>query len=79
MIAARRHVHREYGVDPQARVRVDDVMTRNVRAIPAHAALHAVTAEWFGPAQEHRAFPVVDLHGKTCTASARSAGRAADR
>lgn len=58
-----RHVHREYGVDPQERVRVDDVMTRDVRAIPAHARLQAVTAEWFGTAQEHRAFPVVDLHG----------------
>jgi H+/Cl- antiporter ClcA len=58
-----RHVHREYGVDPQERVRVDEVMTREVRAIPAHAAIPAVTAEWFGSSQEHRAFPVVDSSG----------------
>jgi CBS domain-containing protein len=58
-----RHVHREYGVDPQERVRVDEVMTREVRAIPAHAAIQAVTAEWFGTAQQHRAFPVVDRDG----------------
>ena len=58
-----RHVHREYGVDPQERVRVDEVMTRDVRAIPAHAALQAVAVEWFGTGQQHRAFPVIDLYG----------------
>ena len=40
-----------------------EVMTRDVRTIPAQAALRAVTEEWFGPAQEHRAFPVVEPGG----------------
>lgn len=80
-----RHVHREYGVDPQERVRVGEVMTRDVRTIPAQAARRAVTAEWFGAAQEHRAFPVVEPGGscvgmlererlQQANAGARSAG-----
>lgn len=58
-----RHVHREYGVDPLEQVRVDEVMTRDVQAIPAQAALDRVAIEWFGAGQRHRAFPVIDLQG----------------
>jgi hypothetical protein len=29
-----RPVHREYGVDPQEQVRVDEVITRDVQSIP---------------------------------------------
>ena len=58
-----RHVHREYGVDPQEQVRIDEVMTREVQAIPAQVDLQSVAAEWFGAGQRHRACPVIDLHG----------------
>ncbi|CAM5780805.1 chloride channel protein [Rhizobacter fulvus] len=58
-----RHVHREYGVDPQEQARVGDVMTVSVQAIPANATLRDIERDWFGPTQRHRAFPVVDIHG----------------
>ncbi|MBS0445071.1 MAG: chloride channel protein [Proteobacteria bacterium] len=54
-----RHVHREYGVDPQERVRVAEVMTRDVATIPADAPLAEVGVRWFGPTQRHRAYAVV--------------------
>lgn len=58
-----RHVHREYGVDPQERARVNDVMARDLQTIPASTSLQSVAAEWFGPTQRHRAFPVVSPDG----------------
>jgi CBS domain-containing protein len=54
------HVFREYGLDPLERQFVDEVMTRAVIAIPAAQPIAAVLAEFFGSAQVHRAFPVVD-------------------
>jgi H+/Cl- antiporter ClcA len=60
-----RHVHREYGVDPQERARVDEVMTREVQTIPGDASLTRVVSEWFGQTQRHRAYAVVDADG-TC-------------
>jgi H+/Cl- antiporter ClcA len=58
-----RHVQREYGVDPQERVRVDEVMTRDVQTIPGEVPLSLVESGWFGAAQRHRAFAVVDESG----------------
>jgi H+/Cl- antiporter ClcA len=58
-----RHVHREYGVDPLERVRVGEVMTRDVQTIPGATELAQVASEWFGTAQRHRAFAVVDAEG----------------
>ena len=59
-----RHVHREYGVDPQERVSVDEVMTRQVATIAANEPLDWVQIEWFGASQSHRAFPVIESDGK---------------
>ena len=58
-----RHVHREYGVDPQERHRVEEVMSAAPLTIPAEAPLDEVAAHWFGAAQKHRAYPVVDADG----------------
>jgi CBS domain-containing protein len=58
-----RHVQREYGVDPQERARVDEVMTRQVQTIPGEVPLPLVESGWFGVAQQHRAFAVVDELG----------------
>ncbi|MDE2082470.1 MAG: chloride channel protein [Burkholderiales bacterium] len=58
-----RHVHREYGVDPQERARVDEAMTRAVLTITADAEPSQVLRDWFGAGQPHRAFPVVDVQG----------------
>ncbi|MFT4268700.1 MAG: chloride channel protein [Xenophilus sp.] len=58
-----RHVYREYGVDPLERTPVEAVMTRHVQTIPADAPLPRVAQQWFGPAQQHRAFAVVDEAG----------------
>jgi CBS domain-containing protein len=58
-----RHVHREYAVDPQERMRVADVMTRDVLSVPAATPLAEVADHWFGARQRHRAFPVVDAQG----------------
>lgn len=58
-----RHVHREYGVDPQERVRVDETMTREPLTIPADVEPSRVLSDWFGTGQSHRAFPVVDANG----------------
>lgn len=57
------HIYREYSVDPQERVFVEEVMTSNVVSIPAGTPLQAVEEQYFGPAQQHRAFPVVDDNG----------------
>lgn len=57
------HIYREYSVDPQERVFVEEVMTSEVRSIPANLPLQDVEAQYFGPAQQHRAFPVVDGNG----------------
>jgi len=58
-----RHVYREYGVDPQERAHVRDVMTASPDCVPAEASLRDVAARWFGPSQRHRAFPVVRADG----------------
>ncbi len=53
------HIYREYAVDPLERHAVDEVMTRTVQTIDAQASVAGILAERFGPAQAHRAFPVV--------------------
>ncbi|MHA6887673.1 chloride channel protein [Ralstonia pseudosolanacearum] len=53
------HIYREYAVDPLERHAVDEVMTRTVQTIDAHASVAGILAERFGPTQAHRAFPVV--------------------
>uniref|UniRef100_UPI0011805C1E chloride channel protein n=1 Tax=Pelomonas sp. KK5 TaxID=1855730 RepID=UPI0011805C1E len=58
-----RHVHREYGVDPQERLRIGEVMSAAPQVIPAATAVAEVHAGWFGAAQRHRAYPVVDAQG----------------
>jgi H+/Cl- antiporter ClcA len=58
-----RHVHREYGVDPQERMRIAEVMTRDVQSIPADATLPRIAQEWFGTSQRHRAFAVLSADG----------------
>lgn len=59
-----RHVQREYGVDPLERLHVDDVMSRDVQSIPASTAPRRALDEWFGAAQRHRGFPVVEASGR---------------
>jgi H+/Cl- antiporter ClcA/CBS domain-containing protein len=54
------HVYREYGVDPLERQYVDEVMTREVIAIPAQLPVSTVRSEFFGAGQRQRAYPVVD-------------------
>lgn len=54
------HVYREYGVDPLERSFVDEVMTRDVVAIPAEMAVDLARQKFFGPRQAHRGYPVVD-------------------
>jgi H+/Cl- antiporter ClcA len=53
------HVYREYGVDPLERQFIDEVMTREVIAIPAELALSAALTGYFGAGQKQRAYPVV--------------------
>ena len=55
-----RHVFREYGVDPLERHSVEEVMTRAVVSIPSGLTLEEAHARFFGAAQLHRAYPVVD-------------------
>lgn len=54
-----RHIYREYGVDPLERHFVDEVMTLDVRTVDAALQLRHAQALFFGPAQAHRAFPVL--------------------
>ncbi len=54
------HVYREYGVDPLERSFVDEVMTRDVVAIPADMPIESARQTFFGAHQAHRGYPVVD-------------------
>ncbi|WP_233888178.1 chloride channel protein [Paraburkholderia flagellata] len=53
------HIYREYGVDPLERHYVDEVMTRNVDTIDANVTVRDALDRYFGPTQQHRAFPVL--------------------
>jgi len=54
------HVYREYGVDPLERSFVDQVMTRDVVAIPGDMPVSEARERFFGPGQSHRGYPVVE-------------------
>ncbi|MBN8886298.1 MAG: chloride channel protein [Rudaea sp.] len=54
-----KHVYREYGVDALERHVVDEVMTHDVRAVPADTPLSVVRDRYFGNGQTQRAYPVV--------------------
>jgi len=58
------HIYREYSVDPQERMFVEDVMTREAVTIPTSLGLEEIVTSFFGATQQHRAFPVCDEHGK---------------
>jgi CBS domain-containing protein len=58
------HIYREYGVDPLERQNVGDLMTREVQTIPAQIAVAEALAQYFGPQQKYRGFPVIDTAGK---------------
>jgi H+/Cl- antiporter ClcA len=53
------HIYREYGVDPLERHFAEDVMTREVVAIPAQTPIAQALANYFGAEQVHRAYPVL--------------------
>ncbi|HZV92366.1 MAG TPA: chloride channel protein, partial [Caldimonas sp.] len=53
------HVFREYGVDPLEKNFVGDVMTDEPIVIDGGLTVAAALAQHFGPAQRHRAYPVV--------------------
>ena len=53
------HIYREYGIDPLERHTVEEVMTREVKSIDADTLIADALRTHFGPAQSHRAFPVV--------------------
>jgi len=54
-----RHVFREYGVDPLERHFIEDIMTRDVMAIPGAQAVREAVNAYFGSGQKHRGYPVV--------------------
>jgi len=58
------HIYREYSVDPQERMFVEDVMTHDAITIPSSRTLEELAAAYFGATQRHRAFPVCDNNGK---------------
>jgi H+/Cl- antiporter ClcA len=58
------HIYREYSVDPQERIFVNEVMTRNTAAIHGSLSLDQVSALYFGVTQQHRAYPVVSEEGR---------------
>lgn len=53
------HIYREYSVDPMEQGFVEDVMTRNVTAIPADMTVARALTTFFGATQTQRAYPVV--------------------
>ena len=53
------HIYREYGIDPLERHTVEEVMTHEVKTIEADTLITDALRTHFGPAQFHRAFPVV--------------------
>ncbi|HEY2465303.1 MAG TPA: chloride channel protein [Steroidobacteraceae bacterium] len=54
-----RHIYREYGIDPLERHTVREVMARKLNTIDAGTTVADALASYFGTAQTHRAFPVV--------------------
>lgn len=59
-----RRIYREYSVDPLEQSFVDDVMTRNVKSIPAQLPIADVLEQFFGDTQTQRAYPVQQADGR---------------
>lgn len=59
-----RHVWREISVDPLERHSVEECMTRDVQALPEAMTVEEALQGPFGPAQRHRAFPVLSADGR---------------
>jgi H+/Cl- antiporter ClcA len=57
------HIYREYSVDPQERVFIEEVMSTDVNTVNANVPLQEIAARYFGLTQRHRAFPVVTQEG----------------
>jgi H+/Cl- antiporter ClcA len=55
---------REYMVDPLERVRVGEIMTRDVTTIPGSTTVAELLDRHFGGSRKHRGYPVVDDDGK---------------
>jgi H+/Cl- antiporter ClcA/predicted transcriptional regulator len=55
---------REYMVDPLERVRVGEIMTRDVMTIPGSTTVAELLDRHFGGSRKHRGYPVVDDDGK---------------
>lgn len=58
------HIYREYSVDPQERVFVQDVMATDIAHIDAALSLLQVSRDYFGAGQKYRSFPVVNAQQK---------------
>ncbi|WP_353153575.1 chloride channel protein [Herminiimonas fonticola] len=58
------HIYREYSVDPQERMFVQDVMATDIAHIDASLSLQQVSHDYFGTGQKHRSFPVVGAEHK---------------
>lgn len=58
------HIYREYSVDPQERMFVQDVMATVIVHIDAALSLQQVSHDYFGTGQKHRSFPVVNAQRK---------------
>lgn len=56
-------IFREYTVDPMERFRVEDVMTRDVIAVPASASVSDALRDHVG-SRKHRGYPVMSEHGR---------------
>ncbi len=55
---------REYSVDPLERVRVGEIMTRDVMTIPGSTTVAELLDRHFGGSRKHRGYPVVDDTGR---------------
>lgn len=58
------HIYREYSVDPQERMFVEEVMSKEILHIPCGISLQQIAADFFGATQRHRAYPVCRPGGR---------------
>src|SRR5690606_14070733 len=56
------HIYREYGVDPQERAFVGDVMSADPVSLSGDLTFEVAHRMYFGPEQRYRFYPVVDEH-----------------
>jgi CBS domain-containing protein len=63
-VARRGHdIFREYGVDPLERVRLKDVMSREVVSVPSRLTCGEIARDYFGRARKHRGYPLIGDNG----------------